>query len=69
MEGGDSGRISPTGKTTLGSLRPSWLTAGPPERVRLERRETVSFYKPALYTAKKIFNFRNEELFWLYWKL
>ncbi len=25
-----------------GAKRPSWLTAGPPERVRLERRETVS---------------------------
>ncbi len=33
-----------------GAKRPSWLTAGPPERVRLERRETVSFYLP-FYTA------------------
>ncbi|GKV65978.1 hypothetical protein NCCP2331_21310 [Sporosarcina sp. NCCP-2331] len=27
-----------------GAKRPSWLTAGPPERVRLERRVTVSLY-------------------------
>ncbi len=31
-----------------GAQRPSWLTAGPPECVRLERRETDSFH--LLYT-------------------
>ncbi|GKV67101.1 hypothetical protein NCCP2331_32540 [Sporosarcina sp. NCCP-2331] len=29
-----------------GAKRPSWLTAGPPERVRLKRRETVSLHLP-----------------------
>ncbi len=54
-----------------GAKRPSWLTAGPPERVRLERRETVACHLPVFQTELNkltrtitMFYHHNVRLYW-----